>query len=1216
MAFKKIPLIIGIAFLIVGILRPNRDTQIAGAQITQTGTTEQMSISSSGMPGNAASYCPSISADGRYVAFASYATNLVNGDTNGYEDVFVRDRLSGITERVSISSSGEQGNNASGDVSISADGRYVAFWSYATNLVNGDTNGYEDVFVRDRLNGTTERVSISNSGEQGNGYSIFSSISSDGRYVAFDSNASNLISGDTNHITDVFVHDRLSGTTERVSVSSSSVEGNDQSYFPKISADGRYIAFESLSSNLVIGDTNDTFDIFVHDRLSDTTGRVSVSSSGGQGNDGARSPSISANGRFTTFWSFANNLVNGDTNNTYDVFIHDWQSGTTELAAISNNSVQGNGNSYDSSISADGRFVAFYSDANNLVNGTENDYWDIYVRDRLSDTIGRVSVSDNGMEGNDNSRYPSISADGRYVAFQSDATNLVSGDINNQPDIYLHDRGNLSSNYSISGVIRDNLGNPISGVTISDEFENQTITISDGEYALTGLTANSHTITPYKDGYTFIPPSRTVTVPPSQVNQDFVGTIASSVDLWVDHIEVSQIFLDDKDPINNNPIPLVENKLTVVRVFVGMSGATEIKNVDVRLSVASKNQPHIANLKLLHSNHKSTIDVKQTFNRLNLDDSVNFLPLVDWLSGNVTLQAEVDPANVILEKDENNNAINPLIVTFNPTVSLNLAFIPIDYKPPVSECNKPSALTDRIWSAYLWALKVYPTSRVSIDRLPTMPFTKPLQKKVSGKCDYNFANRTDLFNALISWQSTQNIHPVPFYGWLPANSVFGGSAQFVGGDDSPITRGIASYGEDDPIFGKTLFAHEFAHMLGRPHTKTNSSVETCESPTKNMWSDWPYSSNAKIQAWGIDIGSSTLFDPTKTYDYMSYCWYNPGNPTSAPPAWSSPFTYTLVFNRSFKIGTTSSSNSAYIVSSSQHYLVVSGHLFPNNSVSLNSTWVLSDINLSSVTPPGTQYCLDSYSDENVLLSTSCFDMGTVDDQSVDNEQPFFTITPYSEGTGKVLLRSGSNILKTIIRSDNLPTVNITYPNNGEVFSSTEPITVTWTANDIDNDPLLFKVAYSTDGIKWGLVADNITDTQVAINSSEIPGSNTLRFRVIASDGFNTVFDDTNMSITVGGKSPVVHIFGDKPIIELQPGAPLILEGAAYDLEDGTLDNNKLEWDSSLEGNLGNGNILLTLLSPGLHTIHLKAYDNDGNLSIASIKVFVGFKTYLPIIQKR
>ena len=415
------------------------------AQVTQ-----RVSVSSSGAQGDhdsggSSAWGFSISTDGRYVAFASLATNLVPGDTNNSEDIFVHDRQTGMTERVSIDSGGTQGNDESESPSISADGRFVAFVSHATNLVPGDTNGAPDIFVHDRLTGTTERVSIDSAGAEADGLSDYPSISADGRFVAFMSNATNLVPGDTNNSTDIFVHDRQTGRTEQVSLATGSVEGNGQSYFPSISANGRYVAFSSQATNLVSGDTNGAFDVFVRDRQYGTTERVSVDSNGAQDNGDTLFPnacSISADGRFVAFDSASYNLVPGDTNGHSDIFVHDRRFGTTERVSLATGGTQGNFESTSPSISADGRCVVFTSLATNLVSGDTNGCADVFIHDRQSGTTDSASVATGGAEGNQYSLSyaQSISADGRYVVFDSLATNLVSGDTNGHLDVFVRDR--------------------------------------------------------------------------------------------------------------------------------------------------------------------------------------------------------------------------------------------------------------------------------------------------------------------------------------------------------------------------------------------------------------------------------------------------------------------------------------------------------------------------------------------------------------------------------------------------------------------------------------------------------------------------------------------------------------------------------------------------------------------------------------------------------
>jgi Tol biopolymer transport system component len=413
------------------------------------GGTMRVSVDSAGNQGNGDSWNTAISADGRYVAFMSGASNLVPGDTNGQLDVFVHDRGTGATSRVSVDSSGNQANAESGtpfmSAAISADGRYVAFYSGATNLVPGDTNNTSDIFVHDRETGVTERVSVDSAGVQGNSASgQFAAISGDGRFVAFDSDATNLVAGDTNGVGDVFVHDRQTGVTQRVSVDSAGNQGNGYSYdATAISADGRFVGFKSQATNLVPGDTNGAEDIFVHDRQTGVTQRVSVDSAGNQGNGWSEGPAISADGRYVAFYSLATNLVPGDTNGQWDVFVHDRQTGVTQRVSVDSAGNQGNGGSMHTAISADGRYVAFMSSATNLVPGDTNGAEDIFVHDRQTGVTQRVSVDSAGNQGNDVASVVQIgiSADGRYVAFSSNATNLVPDDTNGCQDVFVHDRG-------------------------------------------------------------------------------------------------------------------------------------------------------------------------------------------------------------------------------------------------------------------------------------------------------------------------------------------------------------------------------------------------------------------------------------------------------------------------------------------------------------------------------------------------------------------------------------------------------------------------------------------------------------------------------------------------------------------------------------------------------------------------------------------------------
>ncbi|HVM12370.1 MAG TPA: hypothetical protein VM638_07845, partial [Actinomycetota bacterium] len=279
-------------------------TASPAAAYKRPGKTERISVSTSGAQVTGHNIDAAISPDGRFVVFASSASTLVPGDTNGAFDVFVRDLGAHVTERVSVASDGKEANGPSASgfsyyrAKITPGGRFVVFASDASNLVPGDTNDQTDVFVHDRLTRKTELVSAPAGGGVGDRSSVYPAISTDGRYVAFVSWATNMVPGDTNEAGDVFVRDRLAQRTERVSLATSGAEANGLSLPAFISGDGRFVAFGSSASNLVPNDNNATSDVFVRDRATGTTERVSVSVLGGNANGVSNAGGISDDGRF------------------------------------------------------------------------------------------------------------------------------------------------------------------------------------------------------------------------------------------------------------------------------------------------------------------------------------------------------------------------------------------------------------------------------------------------------------------------------------------------------------------------------------------------------------------------------------------------------------------------------------------------------------------------------------------------------------------------------------------------------------------------------------------------------------------------------------------------------------------------------------------------------------------------------------------------------
>ncbi|MEM7118412.1 MAG: hypothetical protein AAF614_38670 [Chloroflexota bacterium] len=418
------------------------------------GDIERVSVDDNSNEANGSSHTPSLSSNGRFVAFMSSAANLVDNDGNGLQDIFVYDRQTDTVERVSVDSSGNEADGGSSIPAISGDGRFVAFVSDARNLVGGDSGFFNDIFLHDRQHNNTIRISEDSSGTVGNDDSGSARISGNGRFVAFASRANNLVADDNNNHRDIFVYDQEDDVMTRVSVASDGSEGNGSSRNPSISDDGRFISFLSWADNLVEGDTNGVADVFVHDQQTGETTRVSVSNSGGEAVLGSDDQAISGNGRFVAFESASENLVSDDTNGRPDIFVHDRQAGITariskEIFATGSGGGGGgggagsNGVASNIDLSSDGQLITYAFFFSDLIDNDSNFTFDIFVYNQQSDVNSRISVDSNDNEANGQSGFPSISGNGRFVAFESRANNLVSNDSNGSTDIFVKEQATL-----------------------------------------------------------------------------------------------------------------------------------------------------------------------------------------------------------------------------------------------------------------------------------------------------------------------------------------------------------------------------------------------------------------------------------------------------------------------------------------------------------------------------------------------------------------------------------------------------------------------------------------------------------------------------------------------------------------------------------------------------------------------------------------------------
>ncbi len=346
------------------------------------------------------------------------------------------------TTRVSISKRGVEGDDLSRRA-VLRDARHVAFVSDASTLVGGDANAARDVFLHDRLALTTIRVSETPAGVGGDAPSFDPALSANADRIAFESAATNFVAGDSNGVRDIFVWERVTGSIALVSEGVGGTVANGSSFQPSITLDGATIAFRSAASNLVADDTNGFLDVFVRDGSHEIV-RVSVASDGSQANGISSRPRIAADGGIVVFESAASDLVTGDTNGAVDVFVHDLSTRETTRVSVATDGTQGNGDSRHPAVSRDGRFVAFESAASNLVDDDLNGLSDVFVHDRTSGVTICVSRTEGGTSSDGGSYEPDLDGAGSIVVFSSDATDLVAGDGNGLRDVFAYDRSSGS----------------------------------------------------------------------------------------------------------------------------------------------------------------------------------------------------------------------------------------------------------------------------------------------------------------------------------------------------------------------------------------------------------------------------------------------------------------------------------------------------------------------------------------------------------------------------------------------------------------------------------------------------------------------------------------------------------------------------------------------------------------------------------------------------
>ncbi|TAE80801.1 MAG: hypothetical protein EAZ74_05990 [Alphaproteobacteria bacterium] len=397
----------------------------------------RISVTNLAEEGNESSHNPSFSPDGTKIVFHSSATNFIENDANGWRDVFVKDSVTGEITSISTNSTGEQGNLWSYDGRFSPDGTKIVFHSGANNLIENDINAWNAIFIKDLLTNEVMRVDVSALGEPLDGSSYNARFSPDGTKIIFESSASNLVEGDTNGWDDLFIKDLLTNELTRVSVNALGEEGNGWFYNGSFSPDGTKIIFESWADNLIAEDSNGEEDIFMKDLLTGEITRLSTNFFGEEGTLRSHNPQFSPDGTQVLFTSWADNLVENDTNNLPDIFVKDIISG--EVLRVNTNAMgeQLDGWSFGTAnFSPDGTQVVFESLSSTLVEDDTNGWYDIFVKDLRTGEVSIVSRTPTDEQANGWSRNPSFSPDGMSIVFESQANNLVENDSNEHWDIF------------------------------------------------------------------------------------------------------------------------------------------------------------------------------------------------------------------------------------------------------------------------------------------------------------------------------------------------------------------------------------------------------------------------------------------------------------------------------------------------------------------------------------------------------------------------------------------------------------------------------------------------------------------------------------------------------------------------------------------------------------------------------------------------------------
>ncbi len=744
--------------------------------------------------------------------------------------------------------------------------------------------------------------------------------------------------------------------------------------------------------------------------------------------------------------------------------------------------------------------------------------------------------------------------------------------------------------HSIVGTITDKQsGEPLANTRISYGGAS-VITDSNGNYRVDNLPPGTYALQAFKAGYTFIPANTQVTIPQAGP-LDFSGTkVTDEPRVSITHIEVAQVLLAEVDPLTAKRIPLIANKPTIVRVYVSCAidcfSTTSVRGIltvrgstSVYETSADNNQviPEFEN-----DWHKQQPDLSKT---------LNFILPARIASGDVVFEAALDNGSTLSK---------PTVFTEMPVLRIGWNRIPY-----ATESGSPLSLTtsDIANSGADFLKAIYPIGNLEYFYQPGI--IEVMNKKL-GPClignslnpfcsQIQYLKVLDAFWTKVEREGTWKNGAAPdrLYGWVSEDAI-----------DGPYGIALATYpsialgtDDDDSESGVTTiaqwtFSHEIGHTYGRKHAPCGLP------PSSQIDEDFPtYGTGAgTIGTYGISLSANKILEPNHN-DIMGGCGKN----------WVSPYTYGNLANN-IKTERSTIETRRTFLAEPQKQILISGDIFsPTLSVRFDPIYQLvSQVPIETAEEGA--FCIAQFDTGGAELDHRCFDASFdfIDNSSSElKAATFFSLVlPHFDATVRFDLIKDTEILGSISMSANEPTIQLVSPMGGEIWSSIGTYQISWSSNDADDDVLYHSVSYSEDnGGSWIPVASNITETHAIFDVSNFPGSDSVRIRVTASDGFH-ISSDISGIISAGTNNPTVSIIEPNSVTTVTLGYPVLLQGRAYDLEDGPLSGDMIQWISSIDGSLGSGEDIYTFLSLGQHLITLVATDNDKNTSARTTTVTI------------